>query len=57
MMPSPAALEQLGNVNDLDQALAEVNPRSIKGCLIMGAVFAILAIFASIVLMSSPLAY
>jgi hypothetical protein len=48
-MPSSiSAVEESSGVENLDRALAEVTPRSIRGCVVAGAVFATLAIFFSI---------
>jgi MFS family permease len=41
---SLATIEQLNSIEGLDRALAEVTPRSIKGCLIIGAICAALGI-------------
>jgi hypothetical protein len=48
MSSSATAMEKSSYIQSLDRALAEVTPRSIKGCLVTGAIFATLAIFFSI---------
>jgi hypothetical protein len=45
---SITAVEGSSGVQNLDRSLAEVTPRSIRGCLVAGAVFATLAVFFSI---------
>ena len=47
IIPS-SAIHKLSSVEDLDQALAKATPKSIKKCLIIGAVFASLAMFLGI---------
>jgi hypothetical protein len=48
------AIEKLGNVDNLDRALAAVTPKSIKGCLVVGAVFAAVAMLLGIYSLCSP---
>lgn len=48
ILSSIITIEKLGNIDNLDQVLVAVTPKSIKGCLVIGAVFAALVILLGI---------